>query len=120
MQSVRRFAWTPSYILSSCLMIVFPRPVIAQTVNIVGTVTTSAEVPIAGVQVRVFGVGNDVTTTSGEFSIRVPRSRIGERVTLQVLHSGWHVVQPPSLFVLVPSDSVRDPIHVIIARNRSS
>jgi hypothetical protein len=77
-----------------------------------GVVFTAAHKTLPGVEVRIVGGGQDVTTSSGEFSIRLPATRIGQRVTLQVTKRGWEVVDARELSVIVPSDRVQYPIRI--------
>jgi tetratricopeptide (TPR) repeat protein len=85
----------------------------AQTqVEIAGFCITPLHEPLANVEVRVIGGGRDFTTTSGEFRIKVTASRIGQRITLQVIKRGWTVIKPNDLQVIVPSDPVQNPITI--------
>lgn len=80
-------------------------------VELIGTVLTGNQKSLAGVEVRIVGGGTDVTTSKGQFRIRLPASRIGQRVTLLVTKENW-VSEPKDLSVIVPLHPTEFPIRI--------
>ncbi len=85
--------------------------------EIVGVILTTDQQPLSGVEVKVIGGGRDVTTTSGEFRIKLPTSSVGQRVVLQVTKIDWTISDPRELHIIVPADPVQNPLIIRMKRS---
>lgn len=84
----------------------------ALTSDLSGRVETTDGKPVPHVEVRMEGLGGDLSTDSGEFRVRLPSHfKLGDPIALVV--QAWQVVSHSDGSLFIPSD--RDPIVVIDA-----
>jgi hypothetical protein len=91
-------------------------PAMAQDIDLVGTVKSQDGSPLSDVQIKLVGLGTNLTTRSGEFDIQhIPATKIGQRAEIQAMKAGWHVVSPTDPVIVIPADSTQHPINVTMA-----
>ena len=90
---------------------------------LVGFVKSETNKPIEGVKVSIIGVGYDMTTTSGEFRIKLPNNiKGGDNVILSAVKYGWEPFKSSDLKIIIPNNVVANPIiipmrEVVIYKN---
>ncbi len=99
-------------VIGLCFLLfgVFQSPTAAASVELVGLVIDAKQEPIPNVRVELIGVDSARTSTTGEFIITFPESRIGTRGQLQVLKAGLRAKDQESLSLTLPRDSAQSPI----------